>query len=168
SVLVGLLDLRHALLVVAEDLLLLRGNDDVVLRDRDAGLRSVVEAEILDRVEDDGDGMRAVLVDERADEVAELLLRERPVEEVVVRRVVAVELPDRLAERAVDLRVEDHAAGRGKDELALPQVLDRLLERDLLRVEGELDVLLGAEPLRARIEVVDRELLEVQVGVREV
>ena len=60
----------------------------------------------------DGDRVRAVLVDEVGDEVAELLLRERAVEEVVVRRVLAVELADRLAQRAVDLRVEDHAARR--------------------------------------------------------
>src|SRR5205085_5548059 len=107
-------------------------DDDVVLRDRDAGLRAVVEAEILDRVEDDRDRVGSVLVDERRDEVAELLLRERAVEEVVVGRVLAVELADRLAERAVDLRVEDHAARGGEDELALPQVLDRRLEADLL------------------------------------
>src|SRR5439155_1586463 len=48
AVLIGLLDLLYAVLVLGEDLLLLRRDDDVVLRDRDAGLRAVVEAEILD------------------------------------------------------------------------------------------------------------------------
>src|SRR6185437_14598741 len=103
---------------------------------------AVVEAEILDRVEHDRDGVRAVFVDERRDEVAELLLRERAVEEVVVRRVLAVELADRVTQRAVDLRVEDHAARGREDELALPQVLDRRLDADLLGVERELDLFL--------------------------
>jgi len=87
---VGVLDARDALLVAGEDLLLLRRDDDVVLRDRDAGEGAVAEAEVLDRVEDERHDMGAVLVDERRDDVAELLLRERPVDVLVVRAALAV------------------------------------------------------------------------------
>ena len=87
---VGILDARDALLEAGEDLLLVRRDDDVVLRDRHAGERAVTEAEVLDRVEDVGDREGAVLVDELRDEVAELLLRERPVDVLVVRALVAV------------------------------------------------------------------------------
>ena len=38
---------------------------------------------------------------------------------------------DGLLERALDLGVEDDAAGRGQDQLAVPAVLDRVLEADL-------------------------------------
>ena len=117
SVLVRLLDLADPLLVPGEDLLLLGRDDDVVLRDRHAGPRAVAEAEVLDRVEDDRDRVRAVVVDERRDEVAELLLRERPVEEAVILLVAAVPGPDRLVQGAVDLGVEDHAS-RGRDDRA--------------------------------------------------
>src|SRR5947209_4952958 len=134
AVLVRLLDLADALLVLGEQLLLLRRDDDVVLRDRHAGAGGVLEPEVLDRVEDRGHGVGAVLVDEARDEVVELLLRERAVEVVVVLRVAALEGADRLAQRPVDLGVEDDAARGGEHELALPQVLDRLLDADLLGV----------------------------------
>jgi hypothetical protein len=82
---VRILDARDALLVAGEDLLLLRRDHDVVLRDRHAGERAVAEAEVLDRVEDVGHRESAVRVDELRDEVAELLLRERPVDVLVER-----------------------------------------------------------------------------------
>ncbi len=156
------------LLVVGEHRFLLRRDDHVVLRDRHTGARRVAEAELLDRVEHRRHRVRAVLVDEARDEVVELPLRHRAVDVVVIRRELALELADRLAQRPVDLRVEDHAARGGEDELALPQVLDRLLQVDLLRVERELDVLLGPEALRPRVEGVGRQLVEVLVRVREV
>ena len=37
--------------------------------------------------------------------------------------------------------------GRRQDQLAVPAVLDRLLEPDLLRLDRELDLLLVLEPL---------------------
>ena len=46
------LDLGDLALVAAEDLALLRRDDDVVLGDRDAGQRRVLEPEVLERVED--------------------------------------------------------------------------------------------------------------------
>src|SRR5438477_1613078 len=167
-VLVRLLDLADALLVLREQRFLRRRDDDVVLRDRHAGLRGVAEAELLDRVEHRGDRVGAVLLDEARDEFVERLLRERAVDVVVVLRELALERADRLAQRAIDLRVEDDAAGGGENELALPQVLDRLLQGHLLRVERELDLLLGAEPRRPRVHRGGLELVEVQVGVREV
>ena len=53
-----------------------QGRDhDVVLRDRDAGERRVVEPERLDRVEHSREHGRAETLDEVGDEVVELLLR---------------------------------------------------------------------------------------------
>ena len=164
---VRILDARDALLVAGEDLLLLRRDHDVVLRDRHAGERAVAEAEVLDRVEDVGHRERAVRVDELRDEVAELLLRERPVDVLVIRALVAV-LRRGVVQGAVDLGVEDHAARRRDDELVLPEVLDRLLQPDLLRLDGELDLLLRAEARRPRLELLDRDRVEIPVGVREV
>src|SRR5207244_4901735 len=103
-----------ALLVVGKDLLLVGRDDDVVLRDRATRLRRVVEAEALDLVEHVRYRLRAVAVDELPDEGVDLPLRERAVEELVVELLV---LPDDLLERALDLRVEDHAAGRRQDDL---------------------------------------------------
>src|SRR5205823_10665331 len=133
-----------------------------------AGAGGVLEPEVLDRVEDRGHRVGAVLVDEARDEVVELLLRERAVEVVVVLRVAALEGADRLAQRPVDLGVEDDAARGGEHELALPQILDRLLDADLLRAERELDALLGAEALWPWVELVDRQLPALQVRAGEV
>ena len=154
ALVVRVLDARDPLLVAGKDLLLVRRDDDVVLRDRHAGERAVAEAEVLDRVEDVSDRVRAVPVDELRDEGAELLLRERAVDVLVVRAAVAV-VRRRLVQRAVDLRVEDHAARRREHELVLPEVLDRLLELELLRLDCELDLLLGAEAGRPRLELLD-------------
>ena len=81
AALVLALDLGHILLVAGEDGLLLGRDDDVVLRDRHAGLRRVAEGERLDRVEHRRDGEGAVLTDETVDERVELALRQRPVDE---------------------------------------------------------------------------------------
>ncbi len=77
-------------------------------------------------------------------------------------------LVGRLQQGALDLGVEDHAAGRGENELVVPAVLDRRLEADLLRLDGELDLLLVLEARRPRLELVDRRLREVLLRVREV
>ena len=68
---------------------------------------------------------------------------------------------DGLGERAVDLRVEDHAAAGGDEQLAVPLELDRILEADLLRVERELDVLLRAVPARTRLHLLRVGLAQV-------
>src|SRR5215211_390320 len=91
-----ILDRADTLLVLGEDLLLLLRDHDVVLRDRDARLRGVVEAEVLDRVEDRAEGQRAVPIGEPGDEIAHLLLAERRVHELVRRWVEPV--PERLRE----------------------------------------------------------------------
>ena len=84
-----------------------------------------------------------------------------------IRALVAV-LRRGVVQGAVDLGVEDHAARRRDDELVLPEVLDRLLQPDLLRLDGELDLLLRAEAGRPRLELLDRDRVEIPVGVREV
>ena len=70
-------DLLDPLLVADQDLLLVRRDHDVVLRDRDAGLRRVAEAERLDRVEHGRQRVRAVALGEREDEAVGVRLRER-------------------------------------------------------------------------------------------
>ena len=58
-----------------------------------------------------------------------------------------------VGDRADDLLVEDHPAGRGEDQLTLAAVLDRVLELHLARLERLLDLLLEGEPLRPRVEL---------------
>src|SRR5215207_58062 len=166
AALVLLLDLLDLGLVLVEDLLLVRRDDDVVLRDRDPGLGRVLEPERLDLVEDAADRRSAKLLGEVADEVVHLPLRERAVDEIVRRDVVRV--AERLVQGPFDLEVEDDAPRRRQDQLAVAPVLDRLLERDLLGVERKLDFLLVLEPLRPLLEVVDGLLGEVVLGVRHV
>ncbi len=151
AALVLLRDLPDPLLVLGEDLLLVRRDDDVVLRHRDAGLRREAEAEALDRVEDPRHRRRAVAVDELRDEAVRLALRQRAVDVVVERGRVDVLRAERLPQGAVDLRVEDDTARGREHELVAPAVLDRLPESDLLALERELDLLLGAEALRPRL-----------------
>ena len=68
-------------------------------------------------------------------------------ESVTVDVVVHARLADhdRFLERALDLRVEDHPTRRRQDQLAVPAVLDRVLQADLPGLEVELDLLLGLE-----------------------
>ena len=106
AALVLLLDLLDLRLVLVDDLLLVGRDDDVVLRDRDPGLRRVAEAERLDLVEHAADGRRAVLLGEVADEVVHLTLRERAVDELVGDLAVA----ESLTQGALDVEVEDHPA----------------------------------------------------------
>ena len=133
--------LGDALLVALEDLFLVRRDHDVVLRDRHAGARRVLEAERLDRVEHVGDGVGAVDVDEVADEVAELLLRERLVDELV-----RPALPDgptaASASACATSQLKITRPALVVMIVAVPEVLDRLLQRELLRLERELDLVL--------------------------
>ena len=108
------------------------------------------------------------MLDEVADERVELALREGLVQERMTLEAAA----RRLVQRPLDLGVEDHASGRGDDQLAVPQVLDRILVADRARVDGELDVLLRAIALEAlgpdRLRGLLRaELVEIVLGVRE-
>ena len=93
---------------LVEDLLLLRRHDHVVLRDRDAGLGGVVEAELLERVQDERGGVGPVGGHEVLDHVGHVALLERPVDELVRGRVVL--LRERLPARAFDPLVEDDPA----------------------------------------------------------
>ena len=129
--------------------------------------RRVVEAETLHLVEDTGERVCAVLLGQLRQECVHLALRNRPVEELVLRRDLAV-LRERLLERPLDLGVEDHAAGRGQNQLVVPAVLDRRVQGDLLGLERELNFLLGLEPLGPRIEILGLHVREVGVGVGEV
>ena len=99
-----------------EDLRLVGRDHDVVLRDRDAGLRRVLEAERLDRVEHARDQVRPVASGEVGDEVVHLLLRQRAVDE---REVVELSLAliECLLERPLDLEREDDAARSGQPDL---------------------------------------------------
>ena len=100
-------------------------------------------------------------VGELGDQVVHLLLRERPVDEHVLDRLAVT--AERLGERTLDRLVEDHAAGRGHDQLTVVAVLDRLLELDLLRLDRQHDLVLAAEPLRpvGRLQLRHVELRDV-------
>ena len=126
------LDLRDLVLEADERGLLLARDDDVVLRDGDPGAGREPERQRLDDVERGRDRVRAVVLDEVADERVELALRQRLVQVLVVLEVAA----GRLLESALDLDVEDHAAGRRHDALAAPQVLDRVVVVDDVVVEA--------------------------------
>ena len=103
-------------LEAVEDLALAGRRDDVVLRDGHTRAGRVGEAEVLDGVEHRRHLARAVDVDEAGDEVADLTLGERPVLPLV--RLAVDRLGQLLVQRALDRRVEDHAAGRGDQLLA--------------------------------------------------
>jgi hypothetical protein len=88
------LDLRDLLLEADERLFLPVGDDDVVLRDRDARPRREPEGQRLDDVERGRDGVRAIVLDEVADERVELALRQRPVNERMILERAARRLVD--------------------------------------------------------------------------
>ena len=67
-------DLADLALVALEDLVLVRRDHHVVLRDRDAGLAGEVEAELLERVEHLRRGVRAVLLHQALDHGAHVAL----------------------------------------------------------------------------------------------
>src|SRR5262249_22505785 len=131
-------DLGDLVLEAGEDLLLVSRRHDVVLRDRDARPGREAERDRLDDVERRGNRVRTVVLDEVADERVQLTLAEGRVEERMILEVA----PRRLVERTLDLGVEDDPARCGDEELVTPRVLDRILEVDGPRLDGELDVLL--------------------------
>ena len=149
-VLVG--DVADELVVLVEDLLLLGRHDDVVLGDRDAGLRGVLEAEVLERVEHQRDRRRAVGLHEHVDQPRGVALLHRLVDEHVLGRVELV--AERLRERALDAVVVDDPPDRREHVTALAPVraeLGDVVQLDDAALVGELGLLRGAEHVRARL-----------------
>src|SRR4051812_958982 len=143
------LDLAHLALVTVEDLLLLGRNHDVVLRHRDAGLRREPEAEVLERVENEGDRVRPVQVHERLDHLVHVALLQRLVDECVLVRVVA--LAEHLRQRALDALVEDDPPD-GREDVATgaaATVLGQVMQAHHLVLVRQLRLLRGAEHVRA-------------------
>ena len=94
-------DVLDLLLVLGKDLLLVRRDDDVVLRDRHAGLRRVAEPERLDRVEHRRERVRPVPVAKREHEAVGVRLRQGLVREDEVLDVPVL-VADQLAQLSVD------------------------------------------------------------------
>ena len=107
-------------LVLVQDRLLLRRHHDVVLGDRDARLRGVLEAEVLERVEDQRDRRRAVGLHEQVDQAGCVALLHRLVDERVLGRVVL--LAQRVSQRPLDAVVVDDATDRREHVAALAPV----------------------------------------------
>src|SRR4051812_42567527 len=146
------LDLGDLALVALEDLLLLRRDHDVVLRDRDAGQRRVAEAEVLERVEHERDRGGTVELDELVDELDGVLLLHRLVDELVARLLERV--AERVLDRPLDAVVVDDAPDRREDVAALTPdrpVLGQGVELDLLLLVEQLRLLRRAEHVRARL-----------------
>ena len=93
--LVLVLDVGDAGVVAREDLALVRRRDDVVLGHRDAGARGVLEADVLEGVQDERDRGRAVVLDQAVDHRDRVLLLHRLVHEHVTGGVEAVADGDR-------------------------------------------------------------------------
>ena len=110
-------ELGDLLLVGLHDLALGRRDHDVVLGDRDAGLRGELEAEVLEGVEHLRDRRRAVGLHELVDELGRVALLHRRVDELVLRRVELV--AHRLQQRPLDAVVVDDPADRREDVAAL-------------------------------------------------
>ena len=156
-------DTLDLVLVLAEDLLLVGRDDDVVLGDRHAGLRRVAEPERLDRVEHRRQRVCAVPIGETEHEAVGIRLRERLVDEhELVDRVVLV--TDQLDELPVDGGVEEHPA-RGRDvELAPEPELDRLSERHSATLDRQLDVVGRVEPLQLELRPLELRQVLRRVG----
>src|SRR3954470_5420390 len=151
TLVVLVLELLHPLLVLGEDLGLGGRDDDVVLRDRHAGLGRVAEAEVLERVQDLGDRRRAERLHEVVDELRRVALLQRPVDEPVLGLVELV--THRLLERALDLLVEDDAPDGGEDvarALAVLAVLGHVVELRVPVLDGQLGLLSG--PVHVRLD----------------
>ena len=147
-----LLDLCNLGFIAAEDLLLVRRHDHVVLGDRDAGLGRVLEAELLERVEHERDRRRAVALHERIDQARRVALLHRLVDEDVGARIEPI--PQRLRERALDAVVVDDPPDRRQDVPALaavrPELGDAVQLHDA-RLVAELRLLGGAEHVHLRL-----------------
>ncbi len=156
-------DVADDLVELVEDFLLLRGDDDVVLGDRDAGLRGVLEAEVLERVEDQRDRGGAVCLHEHVDQPCGVALLHGLVDEHVLGRVELV--AQRLRQRPLDAVVVDDPPDRREHVTALAPVgaeLGDVVQLDDVALVGELGLLRGAEHVRPRLirRAIDlRELL---------
>ena len=146
------LDLSDLTLVLREDLALVRRDDHVVLGDRDAGERRVLEAQVLERVEHLRDRRRPVLLDEVVDHAHRVALAHGLVDVGVLLRIERV--AQRLRQRALDAVVVDDPPDRREDVPALAArrpVLGQVLEPHEAGLVGELRLLGGAEHVRARL-----------------
>src|SRR4051812_212531 len=143
------LDLADLTLVAVEDRLLLRRDDHVVLRDRDAGLSREVEPEVLERVEHEGDRVRPVELHEPLDHLVHVALLQRLVDKRVRVRVVAV--AEHLAERTLDALVEDDPAD-GREHVptgTATAVLGEVVQAHHLALVRKLGLLRRTEHVRA-------------------
>ena len=137
------------LLVAVEHVLLVGRGDDVVLRDRDPGRGREVEAELLEGVEHQCHRGGAVGVDQRGDDVVDVALLQRVVDEVVVLGVVLV--LEGGGDRALDAVVEDDPPDGGQEVLvARAPELGVVVQLDDAVLVGELRLLCGAERVRRR------------------
>jgi hypothetical protein len=123
-------DLRDLALVALQDLVLVRRDHDVVLRDRDAGLRREVEAELLERVEHHRRRVGTVDLHQPLDHGVHVALAQRHVHELVGLRIEL--LAERLLERTLDALVEDDPADGREPVLrrVTQTVLREVVERD--------------------------------------
>ena len=145
------LDPGGLLVVLGEDLFLLRRRHDIVLRHGDAGPRGEGETELLEGVEHLRDRRGAVGVDQPADHVVDVLLLQRLVDERVGRRVVL--LLERFREGPFDPVVEDDPPDRGQEMLfTVAAVFREIVERDDAVLVGELGFLRGPERMRLPVQ----------------
>ncbi len=145
-------DVTDELVVLVEDRLLLRRHDDIVLGDRDARLRRVLEAQVLERVEDQRDRRRTVGLDEHVDQPRRVALLHRLVDERVLGRVELV--AERLGQRPLDAVVVDDPPDRREDVTALAAAgaeLGHIVQLDHVALVGQLGLLGRAEHVRARV-----------------
>ena len=149
-VLIG--DRPHELVVLVEDALLLGRDHDIVLGDRDASLRGVLEAEILERVEHQRDRRRAVGLHQSVDQTRGVALLHRLVYEHVLAGVELV--AQRLGQRPLDAVVVDDPPDRREQVPTLAAVrteLGDVVQLDHAALVGELGLLRGAEHVRTRL-----------------
>ena len=152
ALLVLILDGLHLRLVAPEDLLLGGRHDDVVLGDRDAGLRREAEAEVLERVEDLGDRRGAERLHQLIDELRRVALLQRLVDELVLRAVEL--LAQRLLQRPLDAVVEDDPPDGGGHVAALHPVgavVRDVVQADDVVLVGQLRLLGGPEHVDLRL-----------------
>ena len=163
ALVVLVVDLRDLALVPLENLLLVGRGDDVVLRNRDAGLTRVVEAHVLERVQDQRNRRSAVPDDKLLDERSRVLLGERIVDELVLAQLVAV--LERFEEASLDLLVEEDAPHRREDVVTLLTAIHgQVVQPDVLVVVGKLRLLRGSEHVRPGLDLRGIQLLELHVA----
>ena len=161
------LDPGGLLVVLGEDLFLLRRRHDVVLRHGDAGPRGEGETQLLEGVEHLRDRRGAVGVDQPADHVVDVLLLHRLIDEGVGGLVVLV--LESLGQRPLDAVVEDDPPDRGQEVLVtVATVLRVIMERDDAVLVCELGLLRGPERMRRLLQLRRVELGHVVARVGQV